>query len=150
MQHRISVGALVLRDGKLLLARHFSPGKYDFWAPPGGGVEEDEELAAAAERETFEETGIRAKALRMAYIDELIDDSGRMVKFWFLAEYLSGEIDVHANPAADEQIAEAGWFTRSNLPTGHVFPAVLRDEFWDELPEGFTAPRKLPLMTSIF
>jgi 8-oxo-dGTP diphosphatase len=66
LQHRISVGALVIREGNLLLARHYSPGKYDFWAPPGGGVEEDEELAVAAERETFEETGSRAEALRTA------------------------------------------------------------------------------------
>lgn len=150
MQHRISVGALVLRQGKLLLARHCVPGKYDFWAPPGGGVEGDEELAAAAERETFEETSVRAKALRMAYIDELIDGSGRMVKFWFLAEYLSGEIDIGANPASEEQIAEAGWFDGAMLPTGHIFPAVLRDRFWQEAPDGFQAPVKLPLMKSIF
>lgn len=150
MQHRISVGALVMRANKLLLARHFATGRYDFWAPPGGGVEGDEELAAAVERETFEETAIRARALRMAYIDELIDSSGRMVKFWFLADYVSGEIDVDANPAADEQIAEAGWFAQNNLPVGHVFPAVLRDQFWEELRGGFHTPRKLPLMKSIF
>lgn len=150
LQHRISVGALVMRDNKLLLARHSIPGRYDFWAPPGGRVEGEEELGAAAERETFEETGIRAQARRMAYIDELIDDSGRMVKFWFLADYLSGEIDIHANPVAHERIVDAGWFEPGTLPSGHVFPAVLRDEFWEELPKGFLMPKKLPLMKSIF
>lgn len=150
MLHRISVGALVIRDHKLLLARHLIPDQYDFWAPPGGGVEGDEELAAASERETFEETGIRVDALRMAYIDELIDSSGRMVKFWFLAKYQSGEIDVRSNPAADEPIVEAGWFARDSLPAGHVFPAVLRDDFWKDLSGGSLMPRKLPLMKSIF
>jgi 8-oxo-dGTP diphosphatase len=150
LKHRISVGALVVKDHRLLLVRHYRAGKYDFWAPPGGGVEGDEELTAAAERETFEETQIRVKAHRLAYIDELIDDSGRIVKFWYAADYLSGEINVHANPAMDEAITEAGWVPRDGLPSGHVFPALLRDAFWDDLAAGFPAPRKLPLLKSVF
>lgn len=150
MQHRISVGTLVLNEDRLLLARHHRPGRYDFWAPPGGGVEGEEELRAAAERETFEETGICVQALRIAYIDELIDSDGRMVKFWFFSRYRSGEIDVHSNPAAEERIAEAGWFRQDGLPEGHVFPAALRDDFWRQLPNGFPAPIKLPLLKSIF
>jgi 8-oxo-dGTP diphosphatase len=116
----------------------------------GGGVEGEEELSEAAERETFEETGIHAKATRLAYVDELIDDSGRMVKFWFLADYVSGEINVHANPALDEAVVEAGWFANGALPSGHVLPAVLRDSFWAELASGFLSPIKLPLLKSIF
>ena len=73
LKHRISVGALTLKDKRLLLARHYDQGKYDFWAPPGGGVEGEEELSDAVEREVFEETQIRVKAKRIAYIDELID-----------------------------------------------------------------------------
>jgi 8-oxo-dGTP diphosphatase len=141
---------LVVKDQRLLLVRHYRQGKYDFWAPPGGGVEGDEELTAAAERETFEETRIRVTASRLAYIDELIDDSGRIVKFWYAADYRSGEINVHANPALDEAIAEAGWFARDGMPSGHVFPELLRNTFWDDLAAGFPAPRKLPLLQSIF
>lgn len=140
----------MLRDERLLLARHYVAGKYDFWAPPGGGVEGDEELSEAVEREAFEETRIRVKAKRLAYIDELIDDSGRMVKFWYVCDYLAGEVDVHANPATEEAILEAGWFAQGELPAGHVFPAVLRDAFWQDVVSGFLTPRKLPLQKSIF
>lgn len=150
MQQRISAGALVLNQGRLLLARHHSLGRYNFWAPPGGGVNEAEELKATAKRETFEETGIRIEALRMAYIDELIDSDGRMVKFWFLARYLAGEIDLQSNPSRGEQITETGRFGQEDLPEGHVFPAVLRDDFWRRARDGFPAPIKLPLMKSIF
>ena len=87
MQHRISAGVLALRDDTILLVRHFRPGIHDFWAGLGGGVENGKELHEAAEREAFEETRLRLRARTMAYIDELIDDSGRMVKFWFLADY---------------------------------------------------------------
>lgn len=150
MEHRISAGALVVRDNRILLVRHQKPGRYDFWAPPGGGVEDNEELAAAAEREVSEEAGIQARSTCLAYIDELIDDSGRMLKFWFLAEYVSGEIDLSLNPAVDEAITEAGWFSRSELPNGYVFPELLRGKFWDDLEKGLTAPEKLPLQHSVF
>lgn len=150
LKHRISVGALALKDKRLLLVRHHDQGKYDFWAPPGGGVEGEEELSAAVEREVFEETQIRVKAKRIAYIDELIDDSGRMVKFWYYAEYISGEIDIHVNPAQAERIVDAGRFSQAELPSGHVFPAVLRTAFWEELEIGFHTPIKLPLLKSIF
>lgn len=150
MKHRISAGALVVRKQQILLVRHKVEGRYDFWAPPGGGVEDDEELSAAAEREALEEAGIVIRATRLAYIDELIDDSGRMVKFWFLADYVAGDLDTSENPVSAESITEAGWFARGKLPGGHVFPELLRGAFWDDLDRGFTGPIKLPLRQSIF
>lgn len=62
MRHRISAGVLALRANQILLVRHFRQGKHDFWAGPGGGAEGAEELAHAAEREAFEEAGIRVRA----------------------------------------------------------------------------------------
>ncbi|OAM76562.1 NUDIX domain-containing protein [Devosia elaeis] len=150
MKHRISAGVLALHDRKILLVRHFRPGVHDFWCGPGGGVEGAEPLHDAAEREAFEEAGIRVRARALAYIDELVDDWGRIVKFWFLADYVSGDIDVSANPAEGEAISEAGWFARDALPEGHVFPELLRDRFWTDLALGFPAPIKLPLRHSIF
>ncbi|QQR38998.1 NUDIX domain-containing protein [Devosia rhizoryzae] len=150
MKHRISAGVLALRDGHILLVRHFRPGKHDFWSGPGGGVEGSEELHQAAEREAWEETGISVRAHTLAYIDELIDNTGRIVQFWFLADYLSGEIDTGNNPATNESIVEAGWFAREALPQGHVFPEILRQGFWADLERGLAAPIKLPLRQSIF
>jgi 8-oxo-dGTP diphosphatase len=150
VRHRISAGVLALLDDQILLVRHFRSGKHDFWSGPGGGVEGKEDLHQAAEREAFEETGLHVRAHSLAYIDELIDGSGRMVKFWFLADYVSGEIDISRNPAEGESIIEAGWFNRYALPAGHVFPEILRDRFWDDLESGITAPIKLPLRHSIF
>ena len=150
MQHRISAGVLALRDRKILLVRHFRPGIHDFWAGPGGGVEGSEELHQAAEREAFEETGLRVRAHSLVAVDHLVDDSGRMLKFWFLSDYVSGEIDVTANPAEGESISEAGWFSRDALPTGHVFPDILRQGFWDYLESGFPPLTNLPVRQSIF
>ena len=150
MKHRISAGVLAMRDEKILLVRHYRAGQHDFWAGPGGGVEGTEELVEAAQREAFEETGIGVSVGPMAYIDELVDDWGRIVKFWFVADYVTGEVDVGRNPAAGESIVEAGWFGRDNLPPGHVFPEILRDRFWVDRENGFAHPIKLPLRQSIF
>jgi hypothetical protein len=73
-----------------------------------------------------------------------------MLKFWFLSDYVSGEIDVTANPAEGESISEAGWFSRDALPTGHVFPDILRQGFWDCLESGFPPLTSLPVRQSIF
>ncbi|GLQ12292.1 hypothetical protein GCM10007913_42250 [Devosia yakushimensis] len=130
MAHRISAGALVLREEKILLVRHHRTGRHDFWVGPGGGVEGGETLEATAERETLEESGVTIKVRRLAYLDELWSDT---------------EIDVTANPAESESIIEANWFARDQLPSGHLFPEPLRDRFWSDLQTGFAAPIKLPL-----
>jgi 8-oxo-dGTP pyrophosphatase MutT (NUDIX family) len=112
-----------------------------------GGLEE---LAHSAKREVLEETGIHAGTDRLAYIDELIGHTGRIAKFWFVGRYLSGIINVKANPIVDEKITEAGWFSQHDLPAGHVFLDALRSRFWTDLDLGFPAPQKLQLRTSIF
>ncbi len=150
LSHRISAGALVVDQGRLLLLRHFRKGEYDFWAPPGGGVEGREELEQTARRETFEETGLRIETHQMAYIDELIDSSGRIVKFGFTARLLSGSMDLSTNPDPRERISDAAWFGQGDLPEVHVFPTVQRGKFWENRTHGFNAPVRLPLETSIF
>lgn len=150
MIHRISCGALVVRDAKILLVRHRQPGQHDFWIAPGGGVEGNEELARAAERETLEEAGVQVVATRLAYIDEGWNEEQRILKFWFLADYVSGELDVGANPADGEFIVEAGWFALDTLPKGHVFPEPLRNRFPRDLAAGFPGAVKLPLRKLLF
>ena len=150
MIHRISCGALVVRDGNILLVRHQQPGQHDFWIAPGGGVEGNEELARAAERETFKEAGIHVMATRLAYIDEGWNEAQRILKFWFLADYVSGELNVGDNPGEGEFIVEAGWFALDALPEGHVFPEPLRTRFPRDLAAGFPGAVKLPLRKLLF
>ncbi len=60
----IAGGALVL-DNKILLVRRLDTKKHmpGLWEIPGGKIEEFEDVAACAEREFFEETGLKVKAL---------------------------------------------------------------------------------------
>jgi 8-oxo-dGTP diphosphatase len=105
---------------------------------------------SAVARETFEETGIRVSAGRLAYIDEMIDNDGRTVKFWYFAEYEGGQINITANPAAGESIIDAGWFSRSEMPAEPISPPILAGVFWSDLDDDSRFPRKLPLLISYF
>jgi 8-oxo-dGTP diphosphatase len=145
MEHRISAGALIVADNRLLLLRHLSP-RYDFWAPPGGGVEVNETLEVAAERETLEETGLTVKARQLAYIDEVWNPTSRTLKMWFVADLLAGTIDLGHNPAPGESIVEALWLGPDDpMPGRLVFPAPLHDRFWSDLAAGFATPIRMPL-----
>lgn len=125
-------------------------GAYDYWSPPGGGVEGDEELTETVLREVFEETRLNVAVGELAYIDELIDNNGRMLKLWYFADYLGGEIDLTNNPALDEGIVEARWVSEADMPQEPIFPPVLASGFWRHLQDRSVFPVKLPLIVSYF
>ena len=60
----VGVGILLVRDNKLLLVKR----KYDpdagYWSIPGGHLDLGERVKEAAEREVFEETGLKKKYAR--------------------------------------------------------------------------------------
>ena len=95
---RVGVGAIVIKDGKVLLIKRAAPPNKDLWATPGGMLELGETLQEGAEREIFEETSIRIKAGKPIFTFDLIErDAEGRVYFHFLivdmeAEYLAGEI----------------------------------------------------------
>ena len=70
---RVGVGAVVLREGRVLLVRRGVAPAQGLWAIPGGGLELGESLRAAAEREILEETGITIRAKEAFYIFDFID-----------------------------------------------------------------------------
>ena len=59
----IGVGGVVLRDGKALLIRRGQEPFAGWWQIPGGYSEHDEQIEQAVEREVYEESGIRARAV---------------------------------------------------------------------------------------
>jgi len=109
------VGAIVMREGRILLVRRGRPPAEGFWAIPGGVVELGETLQAAAEREVEEETQIRVKAGSPVYTFDSIhrDGEGRVLFHYIIvdldAQYISGEI----HPGDD--VSEAGWFSFSEI-----------------------------------
>jgi ADP-ribose pyrophosphatase len=106
---RVGVGAVVLREGRVLLVRRGVAPANGLWAIPGGALELGETLREAAEREILEETGITIRAGEPIFTCDLCqrDDDGR-VRFHYVivdlaADYVSGEVQ-----GADDAL-EARW-----------------------------------------
>jgi 8-oxo-dGTP diphosphatase len=137
LDHRISAGAFVEHDGRLLLVRHRKENAYDFWVAPGGGVQGAESLASAAEREVREETGLVVAADRLVYVEEFHNPETRHCKFWFIATLVGGTLSVDAPEACAEHIIDAAWHTEDQVRSLQVFPAVLQARYWQDRGHGF-------------
>ncbi len=109
----IGVGAVVfLNDAVLLVKRKFEPAA-NKWAIPGGKLEFGETLKQAAEREVFEETGIRIEATEVAHIFEWIDQHHYVI-LDLDATYISGEL------SAGDDALDVRWVSASELNTIEV------------------------------
>lgn len=124
----VAVSASVFREDKVLLARRGRAPLDGIWSLPGGLVEPGEALRAAAAREVFEETGVRAEILGVADVVEVIrhDAAGAVARHYvivsFAARWLSG------NGETSPEAAEIAWRRPddlSGLPLTDGTPAVV-------------------------
>jgi len=119
-------GALVVRDGRVLLVKRSQAPYAGWWDVPGGYLEYDEHPEAAARRELLEETGYEIRITRLVgvYPSQYDAEGQRTLDLIYLAEIVSGE----ERPASDA--LEIGWFAPDELPENVAFdsgPASLRD-----------------------
>ena len=112
--------AVAVRGPSVVLIKRRNPPDAGLWGFPGGKVDLGETLAAAAERELREETGIEAEALESFGALDIIgqSDEGRLTHHFVLVpvlcRYIGGE------PRAADAALEAEWFEIAALE-----PAVL-------------------------
>lgn len=127
---RIGVGAIVMKDRRVLLIKRGTPPSQNLWAIPGGLLELGETLQEGAEREIFEETGVRIRAGKPVYtLDFLHRDPDGMIRYHYVivdmeATYLSGEI------RADDDALDVRWLTAEEcqtLPISKKTLELLRD-----------------------
>ncbi len=97
----------------LLVSRGIDPFK-DMWALPGGFVHIDESVEKAAQRELFEETGIKNVYLEQLYTfgDVKRDPRGRVITIAYFALINSAKIELKAKTDAKQ----AQWYSIYSLP----------------------------------
>lgn len=101
-------------EPRVLLIRRAHDPFAGMWALPGGFVDENEPLAAAAKRETLEETGVTVADVEQLYTagDPGRDPRGWTVSVAFLVRVGPDEL----KPVAADDAAEVGWFPLASPP----------------------------------
>jgi len=123
---RAGIGIMVLKNRKVLLGkRHPDPEKASSllhgegtWTMPGGKLDFGEDLIEAAKREVFEETGLKAKDLKVISVTNDIVYDAHFVTIAFLCEKFKGEPKV----VEPDEITEWKWFELDELPKPMYFP----------------------------
>ncbi|MBN1993521.1 MAG: NUDIX hydrolase [Anaerolineae bacterium] len=137
---RVAVGAVIIHQKKVLLVLRGKPPAQGKWAIPGGSVKLGETLQAAAERETFEETGLRVKAGEVLYtFDAIVRDEQRRVQFHYVILDLRAEaLEPAQSLTPGDDALNVGWFSLAEVdqldtPVSDTTYALLRQILVDEI-----------------
>lgn len=114
---RITVDAVILWEGKILLIRRGKNPYQNFWALPGGFVEYGETTEEAVIRETKEETGLDCDIVQLVgvYSAPDRDPRGHTISVAYLLEVKKG------TPVAGDDAAYAAWIDINDLPEEIAF-----------------------------
>ncbi|HVG37472.1 MAG TPA: NUDIX hydrolase [Thermoplasmata archaeon] len=119
-----AVGAIVFRDGAVLLVKRGAEPNHGRWSLPGGSLETGETVEAAAVRETREETTVEVRPLRVLDVRDFIERKDGRVRWHYvlidvLCEYVQGD----PFPATDAENARL--IPLGELGEYEVVPAAL-------------------------
>ncbi|OSQ37813.1 NUDIX hydrolase [Thalassospira mesophila] len=114
----IGVGAVVWRDGKVLLIRRGKPPKAGEWSLPGGAQELGETVIESLIREVFEETSIQIENIRFLEIVDLIvpGDAADAPRYHYTLLDFSADATPHStDPVPGDDADAAIWADPDNL-----------------------------------
>jgi 8-oxo-dGTP diphosphatase len=123
---QVAVGAVVFKDDRVLLVRRGRAPAKGLWAIPGGSMELGETLQAAAEREIFEETGIKIRAGEPVFTFDVIekDNDGRIRFHYVIVDMIADYIGGALSPGDDA--VEVRWVSAHALNRLNVSPRTLQ------------------------
>jgi len=122
----VGVGAVIIHDGRVLLARRARPPLLGQWSLPGGVVELGETLRGATEREAREETGLIVEAKEvLEVLDRIIPGKkGRTQYHYVLVDFLCERVSGELRAGGDA--SEVAWAKEEELEQYNLEQAALR------------------------
>ena len=108
---KVTVAAIILKKGKLLLEKRAIEPFKEYWCLPGGHIEKGESAIDAVKREIREETGLNVKSCKfLFYFDEIITEiDWHSVVLVFLCK-TSGVLRPQK-----EEVKELNWFNLKDV-----------------------------------
>lgn len=123
VQPIIGLGAIVWKDGRVLMVQRGRPPRAGIWSLPGGAQDLGESVADGIRREIAEETGVQIELLGLVEVIDSIqrDADGRIRYHYTIVDYVARWVSGEA--VAGDDAAAVAW----------VDPADLhRLDLWDE------------------
>jgi 8-oxo-dGTP diphosphatase len=144
MDFGIRVGAVVARDGALLLVRHQKPDRDSYWVLPGGRLEPGERIPECAEREILEETGLPARFSGVLYVSEFLREGRHTVD---VTVRMAPEGDEEAVLGSDPEVApgsaptlrELRWVEPDELEALELLPPTIKERLLGDADAGWPA-----------
>ena len=120
----LGASACVWRHGKVLLIERAKP-PLGMWSLPGGHVEPGETVAAAAQRELTEETGLSAQLQLFVGLYDIIrhDEAGRLTVHYAVACYAGLADGGEAIAGGDAKAVK--WVDPGDLPQFRLAPNIV-------------------------
>ncbi|KPD02596.1 NUDIX domain-containing protein [Moellerella wisconsensis] len=117
----VTVATVVHAKAQFLVVEEWINGK-PTWNQPAGHLEADESVIAAAERELFEETGIRARPQQLLRIHQWIaPDNTPFIRFLFALEL----DDICPTTPQDNDISCCHWVSAERILTSDCLRSPL-------------------------
>jgi ADP-ribose pyrophosphatase YjhB (NUDIX family) len=116
---KVAVAIIIERDDALLMIRRRGEPERGKWSMPAGFVDAGEDVQRAAEREAFEETGLRVRVTELLdVIPKSAPNEGADILIVYRAEVVGGEL------RAGDDADRAEFFRREALPGDLAFAAT--------------------------
>lgn len=132
----VGVGAIIVRDGRVLVVRRATEPLKGEWSIPGGMLELGETLKAGIVREVLEETGLTIEPVEVLDVFDSIfaDPDGRTRYHYVLIDYLCRVVSGDAVAATD--VSELRW-----VEEGELTALEMRDATIGVIMKGIVAAR---------
>jgi ADP-ribose pyrophosphatase YjhB (NUDIX family) len=110
----VGVGAVIVRDGSVLLVQRGTEPALGRWSIPGGLIEVGEALAEAVVREVREETGLDVEPVELIELLDRIHRDGNRIRYHYvIADYLcrvaGGTLKAASDAAAVRWVEPEEW-----------------------------------------
>ena len=136
MSHKVAkvgVGIFIFKNGQFIMGRRRNAHGDGHWSIPGGHLEYGETFTQTAQREAYEETGLKIKNVRFGAVtnDYFKTDNKHYITVWMISDYASGQ----ERMTEPDKFVDLQWREFNSLPKPLFLPwrQLLKSQFINQI-----------------